>query len=68
MEDGNRGQAVSLGCGTLILIALMVLFLSNRGQDDVKRDLSNLRSDVRELRKAVEAQTELIKTLQTKSD
>lgn len=28
------GQRVSLGCGTLILIALIVLIFSNAGRDD----------------------------------
>jgi hypothetical protein len=66
MADDNRGQAVSLGCGTLILIALIVLFFSNRGHDEVKREIRGLRSEVAGLRGAVEAQTALIKGLQAK--
>lgn len=68
MSDDDRGQGVSLGCGTLILIALIVLFFSNRGQDDLEREIRQLRSEVGELRKSVEAQTILIKSLQTKAD
>jgi hypothetical protein len=67
MAEGNQGQAVSLGCGTLILIALIVLFFSNRGRDGVLREVGALRSEVRDLRKLVEEQSVLIKTLQPKA-
>jgi hypothetical protein len=67
MAEGNQGQAVSLGCGTLILIALIVLFFSNPGKDDVLLEVGSLRSEVRDLRKLVEEQSVLIKTLQPKA-
>jgi hypothetical protein len=63
-----RGQEVSLGCGTLILIALIVLFFSRGGTGNFEHEIGNLRSDVRELKKAVEAQTVQIKALQDKLD
>ena len=68
MADDNPGQAVSLGCGTLILIALIVLLFSNRGQDDLKREIGRLRTEVVELRKAVDAQTVLIKSLKARAN
>lgn len=66
MAEDNKDQAVKLGCGTLILIALIVLLFSNRGQDDLKREIGSLRSEVHELRKSVEEQSVLIKALQPK--
>jgi len=63
MPDTDRNQAVSLGCGTLILIALIVVFFSNRGNDDVKAEISSLRSEVGELRKAIDAQTAQLKAM-----
>lgn len=46
MSDSN--QPVSLGCGTLILIALIVLIFSN-ANDDEERQIRELRSDVQAL-------------------
>lgn len=50
MRDSNR--PVSLGCGTLILIALIVLIFSN-ASDDGKKQLRQLRSEVQALTKEV---------------
>jgi Sec-independent protein translocase protein TatA len=66
MADDKRTQQVSLGCGTLILIALIVLIFSGRGTGDLEREVHGLRSEVGELKKAVEAQTGEIKLLQQK--
>jgi Sec-independent protein translocase protein TatA len=66
MADENRTQQVSLGCGTLILIALIVLIFSGRGSSDLEREVQGLRSEVVELRKSIEAQTSEIKELQRK--
>lgn len=63
-----EGQEVSLGCGTLILIALIVLFLGRGGTGDLEREMRGLRSEVGELKKAVETQTGQIKALQDKLD
>jgi Sec-independent protein translocase protein TatA len=63
MVDDNRTQQVSLGCGTLILIALIVMIFSGRGTDDLEREVHGLRSEVGELKKSVEAQTAEIKSL-----
>jgi cell division protein FtsL len=66
MADENRTQQVSLGCGTLILIALIVLIFSGRGSSDLEREVQGLRSEVVELKKSIEAQTSEIKELQRK--
>ncbi len=63
-----KGQEVSLGCGTLILIALIVLIFGGRGTDDLQRDVRALRSEVGELRKSVDAQAAEIRILQQKVD
>jgi hypothetical protein len=68
MAEGNRNEQVSLGCGTLILIALIVLFFSGRGVDDLERQVHGLRADVAELKKVIEAQTNKIQQLQKKVD
>lgn len=52
MSESNR--PVSLGCGTLILIALIVLIFSN-ANDDRGRQLRQLRSDVQALTDEVRA-------------
>jgi len=68
MTEENRSQSVSLGCGTLILIAAIVYFFSNHriGHDEMKSEIGKLRVEITDLRKAVEAQSELIKILQPK--
>jgi Sec-independent protein translocase protein TatA len=63
-----KGQEVSLGCGTLILIALIVLICSGGSTTELKREVSGLRSEIVELRKAVQDQTEQIKALEAKLD
>jgi hypothetical protein len=74
-----KGQEVSLGCGTLILIAIIVLTFSRSGIGDVEDQVRGLRTDVGnevrglrtemdELKKAIESQTNQIKALQDKLD
>lgn len=51
-QEGNKAQ---LGCGTLILIALIVLFFSGRGEvGNLTREVQELRAEVIELRGAIE--------------
>ena len=74
MIESQRVQKVQLGCGTLILIALIVLFFRNGGMNhsfDTKRlenEIQQLRSDVQELRQTVVDQTDQIKALKRKLD
>ena len=60
MADDNRIQHVSLGCGTLILIAVIVLIFSGRNVGDLEHEVQGLRFEVRELKKAVDGQLEAI--------
>jgi archaellum component FlaC len=62
-----QNQRVSLGCGTLILIALIVLFFSGRS-DNLSREVQELTAEVRDLKRVVEAQTNQIKQFQQQLD
>jgi hypothetical protein len=68
MADDDRTQHVTLGCGTLILIALIVLFFSRPGIGDLEREVRGLRSDVGELKKTIETQSAEIKALRERLD
>jgi hypothetical protein len=69
MIDGRRTQTVQLGCGTLIVIALIVLFFSNgRVNSDLESEIHGLRREVGELKKAIEVQSLHIQLLQEKVD
>jgi cell division protein FtsL len=61
--SSNRTQTINLGCGTLILIALIVAIFSNSGSKDVERGLDDLRRDVQELKKSIDAQSQQIRDL-----
>lgn len=63
MADDKRSQQVSLGCGTLILIALIVLLFSGPGNGDLEREVRGLRSEVGNLKQSVEAQSAEIRQL-----
>lgn len=68
MADDKRSQQVSLGCGTLILIALIVLIFSGRGVGDLESEVRGLRAEVAALKESVETQTDEIKLLREKVD
>jgi len=61
-----RGREVSLGCGTLVIIALIVLFCSGLGNREVQKEVSQLWASVNKLRRKVEEQTQEIRVLQAK--
>ncbi len=46
MANDNRTQHATLGCGTLILIALIVLFFSKPGMSDLQQEVKSLRTEV----------------------
>jgi hypothetical protein len=61
--EENRKNVASLGCGTLILIALIVLFLSGGDTTQLENEVASLRQEVEALR-AEQAETHrLIETL-----
>jgi hypothetical protein len=63
-----KGQEVSLGCGTLILIALIVMFFGGRGVGDLQREMRRLQDEVRQLRTTIELQTGQIQALEKQLD
>jgi type II secretory pathway component PulM len=66
MLDERRTQHATLGCGTFILFALIVLFFSRPGISDLEENVRSLRSEVGDLKKSVETQTNEIKRLEDK--
>jgi hypothetical protein len=68
MANQMQTHQVTLGCGTLILIALIVLFFSRPGLGDMEREVHALRSEVGELKKSIDTQTSQIRLLQDKID
>jgi septal ring factor EnvC (AmiA/AmiB activator) len=62
----ERGP-VSLGCGTLIFIALIVLIFSGRPENDnatIRTELQKLQNQVSTLRSSIEDQTRQISRLE----
>ena len=56
----NRTQHATLGCGTLILIALIVMIFSGSDTKKVEREVKELRSEIGALKKTIEEQTDEI--------
>ncbi len=56
-----EGQEVGLGCGTLILIAIIVMIFS--GDSGLEREVKELRSEISSLEEAVETQSDKIDQL-----
>ena len=60
----ERDLKVSLGCGTLILIAIIVLFFNGNGSNRQLRDemnqmknaVTNLQNEIKSLRRTIENQ------------
>jgi len=59
----DHTQKATLGCGTLILIALIVAIFSKSGNNDVERGVDSLRGEVQELKKSIDAQSQQIRGL-----
>ena len=60
----ESNQKVGLGCGTLILIALIVMIFSGTHNREIKRELHQLQTEIRSLQSMVEAQRASIQKLQ----
>jgi hypothetical protein len=58
-----RDQRAQIGCGTLLLIALIVMFFSRSNTQDIERELRGLRSEVAEMKKLIEVQSAEIRQL-----
>jgi hypothetical protein len=64
--SGDRNLTVSLGCGTLIIIALIVMFFTRGSTKDLEREVQDLKTEVGALKKSIETQTDEIKALREK--
>jgi len=62
-NSDNRNQVASLGCGTLILIALIVIFFGGSDTEQLQTDVANLREDVAALRDQQAESHRLLETL-----
>ena len=52
----KSGGGVQLGCGTLILIALIVMTFSGGSKvENLERNVNSLRTEIRQLRESIEA-------------
>jgi hypothetical protein len=60
----DKNQKASLGCGTLILIALIVLIFANIGGNKCAEEVSGLRAEVRKLEETLSIQTRQIQVLE----
>jgi cell division protein FtsL len=60
----DKNQKATLGCGTLILIVLIVIIFGNMGSKDAADQVRGLRNDVKKLEQTVTAQTRQIKSLE----
>lgn len=58
-----REHRVQLGCGTLIVIAIIVMIFSRADTNSLESEIRGLRSDVREIKSLIESQTRQIRQL-----
>ena len=62
-NDDRTQQTATLGCGSLILIALIVLLFGKSSTQDLEKEIKSLSAEVKELKQAVEAETARVKEL-----
>ena len=64
MANGNQvQQQATLGCGSLILIALIVIIFSKEGSKDLGKDVQALGVEIKGLKQSVESQSTQIREL-----
>ena len=68
MRRQNGVTPVKLGCGTLILIAIIVAMFSQAGVEELESDVQRLRGTVEELQETIELQTSEIRDLGQRID
>lgn len=59
----EKNQKVSLGCGSLILIALIVLILGNADQEELGKEIQALGAEVKSLESSIRQQSREIQEL-----
>ncbi len=68
MTVEEHSQKVSLGCGTLILIALIVMIFGSGETDKIENELRGLRAEIGVLKTSIGVQTDQLAVLQKKID
>lgn len=63
MINQTRTQQANLGCGTLILIAIIVALFSRPGMDELEGKIQSIRVEITALKQIVENQTSEIKAI-----
>lgn len=66
-EGQQKKNVASLGCGTLILIALIVLFFGNGDTAALKTEIQSLTTEVESLRREQSETKRLVETLVLRS-
>lgn len=64
MAHDQRSQQVSLGCGTLILIAFIVNFFSQPDTSNLRREIRGLKGEVRELKTEIKGLRKDVQAIQ----
>jgi peptidoglycan hydrolase CwlO-like protein len=62
-NDTPMQQQATLGCGSLILIALIVIIFSQSGAKELEKDVKALSGEVKSMKQSVEMQSTQIKEL-----
>jgi type II secretory pathway component PulM len=68
VASDTRTERASLGCGSLLLIIMALMFFFRPGITDLEREVRNLRSEVGELKNAIDAQSIEIRALREKAE
>ena len=70
MEEPKRhlDNKATLGCGTLILIALIVLIFGNVGGEDMENEMRSMGREIRMLKMSVQTQATEIRRLKDSVD
>lgn len=67
MSEGNRSDQVTLGCGSLILIALIVIIFSGGRDKEIAKDVKELRSEVQSLQTEIKGLKQSVDELKAQS-
>ena len=62
-DEYTPDHKATLGCGTLILIALIVIFFSNSGVKEIEEEVKDLKGEIGELRTVIDRQNEQLQAL-----
>lgn len=64
MTSPDSSAKASLGCGSLILIAIIVLIFSNGKNEELEKQLRDTRSEIKELKAEVATQSSTLSRIE----